>query len=242
MRVIPVIDLKDGVVVRGIGGRRDEYRPVVSRLTKSTDPLDVARALGEHFGLSEIYLADLNAIGGAAPALPVYDALLADGFVLRVDAGVRQPEDARPLADAGVQRIVVGLETVSGPKAVEVVCRQVGGYRVNFSLDLKNGRPLGSLTAWGLEDSFMIGLRAIQCGVGGIIVLDLARVGVSYGPGTEHLCTALTGYLPNLEVIAGGGVRDVKDLHRLRRCGVRAVLVASALHDGRLRREDLAGV
>jgi uncharacterized protein related to proFAR isomerase len=34
-------------------------------------------------------------------------------------------------------------------------------------------------------------------------------------------------------------VRDREDLQRLRRCGLAAVLVASALHDGRLRREDL---
>jgi uncharacterized protein related to proFAR isomerase len=30
MQVIPVIDLKDGVVVHGIAGRREEYRPLVS--------------------------------------------------------------------------------------------------------------------------------------------------------------------------------------------------------------------
>jgi uncharacterized protein related to proFAR isomerase len=35
-------------------------------------------------------------------------------------------------------------------------------------------------------------------------------------------------------------VRDEHDLRRLRGCGVTAVLVASALHDGRIRREHLA--
>ena len=29
MEVIPVLDLKGGLVVRGVAGRRDEYRPVV---------------------------------------------------------------------------------------------------------------------------------------------------------------------------------------------------------------------
>src|SRR5579872_5647704 len=48
MRIVPVLDLLGGVVVRGVGGRRREYRPVVSRLTPSCDPLDVARAFADH--------------------------------------------------------------------------------------------------------------------------------------------------------------------------------------------------
>jgi phosphoribosylformimino-5-aminoimidazole carboxamide ribotide isomerase len=47
---------------------------------------------------------------------------------------------------------------------------------------------------------------------------------------------------PGVEVCTGGGVRGRADLERLRGCGVRAALVASALHDGALRREDLAGL
>ncbi len=50
MRIIPVIDVMDGVVVRAIGGRRDEYRPLVSQLTVSTDPIAVAKALLEATG------------------------------------------------------------------------------------------------------------------------------------------------------------------------------------------------
>ena len=69
MRILPVIDLKGGLVVRGVAGRRQEYRPVVSRLTPSSRPIDVAGAFRDHLGLDHLYLADLDAIAGAAPAL-----------------------------------------------------------------------------------------------------------------------------------------------------------------------------
>src|SRR5438128_4087097 len=101
MRVIPVLDLLGGQVVRGVAGRRHEYRPVVSRLTPSAQPLDVARAFRAAFGLTELYLADLDAIAGAAPALPTYVTLQSAGFRLLVDAGVRAAADAGPLAEAG---------------------------------------------------------------------------------------------------------------------------------------------
>jgi phosphoribosylformimino-5-aminoimidazole carboxamide ribotide isomerase len=47
---------------------------------------------------------------------------------------------------------------------------------------------------------------------------------------------------PEVEVSAGGGVRGVADLRRLRDCGVRAALVASALHDGAVTAAELAAL
>jgi phosphoribosylformimino-5-aminoimidazole carboxamide ribotide isomerase len=239
MRVIPVIDTLRGQVVRGVAGRRHEYRPVSSRLTPSAEPLAVARAFRDHFGLTELYLADLDAIAGAPAALATYAALHADGFRLWVDAGIRRAEDARLLAEADVEGIVAGLETLRGPEAVHALCDQYGSERVIFSLDLKGGLPLGEVAAWQAADACAIAAQAIGCGVRRLIVLDLARVGVSEGLGTEALCERLALAYPQVEIIAGGGVRDAADLRRLKQCGVRGVLVASALHDGRLTRADL---
>jgi len=187
-RIIPVLDLFKGQVVHGVAGRRDVYRPVVSRLTRSAEPLSVARAFRDHFGLSELYLADLDAIAGAPAALVTYNALHADGFRLWVDAGIRRAEDARTLASAAVEGIVAGLETLHGPDVLRALCDQYGGERVIFSLDLKGGRPLGEVAAWQAADAWSIAAQAVGCGVRRLIVLDLARVGVGEGLGTEALC------------------------------------------------------
>ena len=234
MRILPVLDIMDGQVVRGIGGRRQEYRPVLSKLTASGRPVDVARAFCDTFGFRELYLADLDAIAGGPPALAVYAEVQALGFDLWVDAGIREASMAEPLAHVGVQRIVIGLETAAAG-AVADACREWGGQRVVFSLDLKDGRPLGNPAA----DAWLIAERAIADGVRSLIVLDLARVGMDHGVGTESLCGRLAAAYPDVEVVAGGGVRDIGGLKRLKDLGVRAVLVASALHDGRLRPEDL---
>jgi phosphoribosylformimino-5-aminoimidazole carboxamide ribotide isomerase len=238
MRIVPVIDLKDGVVVRGIAGRRSEYRPIVSQLTDSTDPADVARAFRDRLGLTDLYLADLDAIAGAAPALSVYASIRALGCRLCVDAGVRESSHAQRLADA-VDRIVVGLETVTGPAELGRIVSALGSERVVFSLDLRDGRPLGDTSAWESADAETIAHRVIASGVRALIVLDLARVGVGAGIGTEELCARLRQAYPELELIAGGGVRNVGDLQRLAECGVQAALVASALHDGRIGKADI---
>src|SRR5690349_5115990 len=133
MRILPVLDIQQGRVVRGVAGRRSEYRPIISRLTTSCRPADVARAFREHFGLSELYLADLDAIGAAAPSGDVYAELAALGFRLHVDAGVREVADAQPLARAGAWSIVAGLETVARPAVLAGLCKEFGGGRVIFS-------------------------------------------------------------------------------------------------------------
>ena len=239
MRILPVLDLLAGQVVRGVAGRRQEYRPVVSRLTPSSRPLDVARAFREHFGLAELYLADLDAIAGAEPAWAAYAALRADGFRLWVDAGVREPGRAGKLAAAEVEQIILGLETVAGPAVLAAAVTRWSRERVVFSLDLKGGVPLGDRSGWGRSNAEAVAAEAVAAGVGGLIVLDLARVGGGGGTGTEELCARLVAAHPQVAVIAGGGVRDAADLRRLRDCGVGAVLVASALHDGRLSREGM---
>jgi phosphoribosylformimino-5-aminoimidazole carboxamide ribotide isomerase len=239
MQILPVLDLQNGLVVRGVAGRRHEYRPVVSTLTRSALPLDVARAFREHFNLTDLYVADLDALAGAPPALVIFEALLVNDFRLLVDAGIRHAADARPLTVAGIQGIIAGLETLAGPEVLRRLCAEIGPERVVFSLDLRGGQPLAPVSAWAGQDAWTIAREAGASGIRRLLVLDVARVGVSAGTGTEELCARLAAAEPPVEILAGGGVRDLADLRRLQQCGVNGVLVASALHDGRLRREDL---
>jgi phosphoribosylformimino-5-aminoimidazole carboxamide ribotide isomerase len=107
--------------------------------------------------------------------------------------------------------------------------------RVVFSLDLRNGAPLG---AWGVDDPLVIANHAVDAGAGRILILDLAVVGTNSGTTTEALLHAIRGLHPHVELSCGGGVRGVGDLRRAAARGVDAVLVASALHDGRIGREE----
>jgi phosphoribosylformimino-5-aminoimidazole carboxamide ribotide isomerase len=238
MQIIPVLDLKGGRVVRGVGGRREEYQPMRSALIASSDPRQVAAAFRDRFGLNELYLADLDAIAGGRHALMVYQAIRELSCGLWVDAGLRRAEDAEGLAQAGVDGIVVGLETIRDPAELSALCR-AHDKRVIFSLDLKGGVPLGDLGGWTSRDPWSIAGQAVGLGVRRLVVLDLARVGEGSGPGTEELCARLVAAFPDVKVFAGGGVRGLDDLLRLQRLGLHGVLVASALHDGSLRPEAL---
>jgi phosphoribosylformimino-5-aminoimidazole carboxamide ribotide isomerase len=64
VEIIPVVDLKGGVVVRARMGRREEYRPIETPLAPTSDPVDVARGLLSVHPFATLYVADLDAIAG----------------------------------------------------------------------------------------------------------------------------------------------------------------------------------
>ena len=220
MRIIPVIDIMGGIVVRAIGGRRSEYRPIRSRLTDSTEPLAVAGALLKFTGSKELYVADLDAICGDGS--PAVDPSRFPAEVL-FDAGVRDFAQLETLNRWPNVRPVVGTETWTVP-----LQEWPSPFPAVLSLDYFDGKLR---TGWGPGDE----LAAIVPRIGSLIVLDIARVGTGQGPGTEDKIRAFRREYPRLEIIAGGGVSNREDLRRLEEAGADAALVASALHDGSLR-------
>jgi phosphoribosylformimino-5-aminoimidazole carboxamide ribotide isomerase len=239
MRVIPVLDLLAGVVVRGVAGQRAHYKPLKSQITSSVKPLEVARALREALESRTLYVADLDAIVHRRPNLDLYARLAAEGFECLVDAGLRDLPAAREVLEAGAATAVVGLETWPSARALAALLQAVPAERLVFSLDLHEGVPLADSAGWGSTDPFRVARSALEAGVTRMIVLDLGRVGTGQGVSTLTLCRRLRAIDRKLELITGGGVRDARDLQALCQAGIDGVLVASALHDGRLTRRDV---
>jgi phosphoribosylformimino-5-aminoimidazole carboxamide ribotide isomerase len=238
MKVVPVLDLLQGQVVHGVAGQRANYRSITSRLTPSAEPLDVATALHRHFGFTTFYIADLDAIAGAEPAFSTFEALQLSGFRVWVDAGVTEVEEARALADYGVARIIAALETLPAADVLGEICREIHPPTI-FSLDLHSGQPVRASDSWK-NDAWSILEQAIDAGVRAVLLLDLARVGMRSGTGTEELSKRLAETYPQVETIAGGGIRNAHDLRHLERLGVSTALMATALHDGSVTPADLA--
>ncbi len=235
MRIIPVIDLMGGVVVRAVAGRRHEYRPIRSQLVDSPDPPHVARRLLEASGATEFYVADLDAIVTGQPVEKgVRDFLLAlskSVWVAWFDGGFRTEQVVRKFEAAVAEEVGEFASAVSAVVASETFGpppRRGGDWA--YSIDLRDGRSLcDSGSPMGLAE------LAVAAGFRTLIVLDVARVGTSDGPGTTAFLGDIRARFPEVELIAGGGIRGANDLARLTDLGIDAVLVASALHDGRLR-------
>ncbi len=241
MQILPVLDIKNGCVVRGVAGKREEYLPVESVLAENAEVLTIANAFRSQLGLSKLYVADLDAIQHDAPNDSAYRALTVAGFELVIDAGLRDLDRAAELFNAGASAIIAALETSPGPDHVMGLIDRFGTDRVIFSLDLQHGKPIVATPDWG-DTAIEIARRAIESGVRRLIVLDLAGVGIASGVATLSLCAQLREEFRGLELITGGGVRGADDLRVLSDARIDAVLVASALHDGSITMDDLKTV
>jgi len=239
--VLPVLDLLNGEVVHAVAGERSKYGPVRSRLTRSSRPLDVARALRDRLELDQFYLADLDALQhGRSPDFEVFSQLTDDGFRLLVDAGARKAEDARALLESGVAAVIVALETLESPDDVTAVLEEIGADCTVFSLDLQGGRPLGGPTEWRGLAPLEIARRVLELFVTRLLVLDLSAVGTSSGWPLHGLVEGILSQNPAVEITSGGGIRSLADLEALRVSGVSAALVATALHSEAIGREELS--
>jgi phosphoribosylformimino-5-aminoimidazole carboxamide ribotide isomerase len=236
MRVVGVIDLKDGTAVHAVRGERERYRPVSGVIGGDDgDALALARGF-RALGLDELYVADLDAITGHGDNATLLAALAREARLM-VDAGVSEPARARALLDIGAQRVIVGTETLPGPAALDDLVGALPDGAAILSVDLRDGRLLS-------PDAQLAGLPALDAlsrlpRVREVIVLDLARVGSGAGPGLE-LISAIHDAFPDLELLAGGGVRDVDDLRALSAAGAAGALVATALHRGVIGPRELA--
>ena len=232
MNIIPVIDLLRGQVVRAVRGDRKSYQPITSALCASSDPLAVARILCRHTASARLYVADLDALQGAAVQAGVLRALLdaLPDVELWLDAGFADAPAAADVLDRftghrGRLVPVFGSESLRSAAALERCFKGPQGATPNaiLSLDRRDGHRLDAAGCW--ESSPLWPQR--------VIVMTLERVGADSGPDLDTLAE-VRRKAPVATLIGAGGIRHPADLASAAAAGAGAWLVASALHDLRL--------
>ena len=227
MEIIPVIDLKDGIVVHARMGRRELYRPIQTPLARTSDPVDVVRGVMSIYPFENFYIADLDAIEGHGnnhgAIVQVKQAFPQVTFWL--DNGIADLDTATNWLRQGLGHLVLGSETQAD---TAIVCRFSEDPRFVLSLDFREGEFRGPSTL----------LTQAHCWPQRVIVMTLDRVGSQSGPDLERLRT-IKATAEAQAIYAAGGVRDAGDLRALANAGIAGALVASSLHDGRITSADL---
>jgi phosphoribosylformimino-5-aminoimidazole carboxamide ribotide isomerase len=231
-RVIPVIDILNGVVVHASGGKRREYKPLQSVLCKSTDPLEVARTF-KNLGFTDLYIADLDAIIDCNTNFQTLKLIAKDtGLNLLVDAGVTSIERAQTLLKTGISKLIVGTETLQSQGFVEEAVELFGSKRVLVSLDFRGEKLVVKMGFDGCSDAVCLLQGFKRIGLSQVIVLDLARVGGGEGVNVGFLKKIIVEV--GIDVYVGGGVRNIADLVELKNFGAAGALVATTLHSGKI--------
>ena len=184
MRLIPVIDLLDAHAVHAIKGTRERPRPVQSVLCDASDPLTLATAFRDQLRLNEIYIADLDAIQNISPMRHrslIGDLCRIEGMRILLDAGTSDFEKAQAWLDHGVQKVVIGSETLGELSDLQRIAARIEPHHLVFSLDFKNGKILTRCHSLAAMTP-MEALKQLRlAGWQEVILLDLNRVGSREG-------------------------------------------------------------
>jgi HisA/HisF family protein len=228
MKIIPVLDLQRGQVVRARFGLRSEYRPIETPLSPSSDPVDVAGGLLRLYPFRTMYVADLDAIERAGENNSSLLRLRTSfpDLALWVDNGAREIKAARDWLTAGLGHLVLGSEAQADLGVVEALTNEAD---VLLSLDFRGQAFQGPPELLTNQDLWPHR----------IIVMTLARVGSAAGPDLERLAR-IYSEAPDRQLYAAGGVRHLADVETLARAKVSGALVSTALHAGDLRAGDIA--
>ena len=226
MDIIPVIDLKGGVVVHARRGERENYRALVTPFAAHPEPLAVVDGLLAYRDFTQLYIADLDAIAGRASHAEAVRDIAVRYPHLRVwlDAGLGATSQLAALPDLPNVDYVLGSESMPTLAAYHALCASLTASRRVLSLDRgSQGELLGCSELF--DNATLWPTRVIH--------MTLARVGSGGGPDFDGLAE-LRARAPHCAVYAAGGVRDEADLHALAAQDVAGALVATALHDGRI--------
>jgi phosphoribosylformimino-5-aminoimidazole carboxamide ribotide isomerase len=220
---IPAIDVLDGRAVRLLRGDYDRVE------VEAGDPLALVRRATSHAPPFVHVVALGAARDGGTPLELARSVVEAAGSVaVQLGGGVRSPEDARALIEAGVERVVVGTAAF-GPTPL----REFVSDRIAVAIDVAGG--IVRTNGWR-ESTELTTTRALdrctEAGVATVICTAIDRDGTRSGP---NLCL-LREVRARFDgcVLAAGGIRDSADVAAVRELGLDGVIVGRAWLDGTL--------
>ena len=235
IEIIPAIDIIDGKCVRlsqGDYGQKKVY---------NENPTEVAKMF-EGVGVRRLHLVDLD--GAKAQHIVNYKVLesIATSTSLAVDfgGGLKSDEDLRIAFECGASMVTGGSIAVKNPEVFRSWIDKFGSEKIILGADVKDEKI--AVGGW-LETTkaellpFVKDYR--QAGIDKVICTDISKDGMLQGPSVE-LYEKILAEIPDLYLIASGGVSSMADIERLQEANVPAVITGKAIYEGKIKMEDLA--
>lgn len=235
IEIIPAIDLMDGKCVRltqGDFARRRIY---------SDDPVEVARRF-ELAGLKRLHIVDLDGAKSGVPESLFVLADIAKATKLLIDygGGIKTDDDVKRAFDAGAGMVNLGSVAVREPELFFRWIETYGSENIMLGADVRD-RKL-AIDGWhtGTDLEILSVLREYYSrGVEQAFVTDIGKDGALQGPAVD-LYEEIIAAVPDLELIASGGVTSLDDVDELERIGCSGVIIGKAIYEGRVTIDDLS--
>lgn len=233
-KVIPSLSISNGKVVLLKKGDFSD------QLKYNFNLIDAVNLLEDN-GVEVLHFLDLDGLKKESPVNYHTLETIVGHSNLKVDfmGGIRTDGDINKVLEYGATYFTANSIAVNNHDLFASWIISYGREKLSLMANVADGKLV--YKAWQkkaaidleehIEYFHMRGLKYLK-------VTDMNRDGVLEGPNFE-LCQKLIDKFPDVFIIAGGGVRSVNDIRKLKEMGLYGVIVARALYEGKIKVEDL---
>jgi cyclase len=233
-RIVACLDVKDGIVVKGVKFRGHE---------PMGDPVELAlRYRGQ--GVDELVFYDIaaSAEGRRVPRAWVESTAAALDIPFCVAGGIRSVADAEELLNAGADKISVNSPALERPGLIDELSRRFGSQCVVVGVDSRRDEGEWRVFQYtgSAEKTVSAKRRTLDWlaevqdrGAGEVVLNCMDADGTGAGYDVEQLSAARAAL--KIPLVASGGAKTAADFIRVfREARADAALAAGAFHRGEL--------
>ncbi|MCH5304467.1 MAG: 1-(5-phosphoribosyl)-5-[(5-phosphoribosylamino)methylideneamino]imidazole-4-carboxamide isomerase [Ruminococcus sp.] len=230
MIILPAIDIKDGNCVRLVKGDYSTASKVAD------DPYDVAESFVKA-GAEWMHMVDLDGAkdGKRKNYELIVDVAKSTDIKVEVGGGIRDMETIEDYLENGVDRVILGSAAV---KDQHFVIDAVNNFddKIVVGIDALNGIVCAEGWTDKSELNYIdLAKQMEQIGVKTIVFTDINQDGTLGGPNLVQLDNLVNSV--SCDIIASGGVSNLKDIINLSELNVYGAITGKAIYSGNL---DLA--
>ncbi|MBE2229503.1 MAG: 1-(5-phosphoribosyl)-5-[(5-phosphoribosylamino)methylideneamino] imidazole-4-carboxamide isomerase [Chitinophagaceae bacterium] len=234
MTIIPAIDIIDGKCVRLTKG---DY----TRLTQyNEDPLEVALQF-EDAGLRRLHLVDLDgARAGEVKNWKVLEKIAArTRLITDFSGGISSEKNAEICFNSGAAYAAVGSIAVKDEEELIRWLLRFGPDKFIIGADVRFEKIV--IRGWTESTSLtvfdLIG-RYLTKGVKQYFCTDVEKDGLLQGTAIE-LYKKIMNRHPMADLIASGGITEIRELDELRQAGCTGAIIGKAIYENKILLSDL---
>jgi len=234
MELIPAIDIIEGKCVRLTQG---DYN---TKKVYGDDPLEIAKMF-EGCGLKRLHVVDLD--GAREGKIINYKTLnriaTRTSLVIDFGGGLKTDKDVEIAFENGAQMITCGSVAVKSPALFDAWLARYGAGCIILGADAKDEKiAVGGWQETTTRELIPFIEEFHHRGAKKVICTDIGRDGMLQGPSTG-LYVKIRKALPDIYLIASGGIGSMKDIETLDNEGIPAVIFGKAFYEGRITLKEL---
>ena len=234
IEIIPAIDIIDGKCVRLSQGDYDQ------KTVYDESPLEMAKRF-EAAGIKRLHLVDLD---GAKAHHIVNHKILEEissetNLIIDFGGGLKSNEDLEIAFNSGAAMVTGGSIAVKERETFLHWLEKYGAEKIILGADAKDG--MIAVSGWQESTSLHV-IDFIsdyhKQGMKKVISTDIGRDGMLEGPAFV-LYQEMKIILPDMEIIASGGISSINDIIKLDEMGIQGVITGKAIYEGKINLREI---